>query len=127
MSYGSTIFTKTPHDAVKMLENEVKEDYQSKTDSDNYYRYDVTKTFNLNFTVQPKEEFKTENMPLAKASQYKYYFIEEDTTKLNYKGECVIDNMVGTYGPLIKNFEEKFHEYCDEIELNGKEKTSLQI
>ena len=35
--------------------------------------------------------------------------------------------MVGTYGPLINNFEKKFHEYCDEIELNGKEKTSLQI
>ena len=127
LAYGATMFTKTPHDAVKMLEDEVREEYQSKTDSDNYYRYDVTKTFNLNFTVQPKEEFKLETMPLSAVKPYKYYFIEEDTTKLNYKGECVLDNMIGTYSPLIKNFEEKFNKYCDEIEKNGKEKTSLQI
>ena len=126
-SSDKKVFTKNPYDAVKMLEDEEYENHREKSGYDVYYRYDVVKTWNLTYNAETGNEFKTENMPMSASKPYEYYFIEEDTSKLKYKGECVIDNMIGIYAPLIKNFEEKFNKYCDEVEKNDSAKTSLQI
>ena len=127
MEAGDIFMTRYPFDAIRELKDKTVHSYESQNENNPYYRYDILRIWNESYTIDTGRRTKIESMPLGAAKPYAYYFIEEDVSKLKYTGQCVRDNMIGTYGSLIKHFEDKFDKYCNEIEENGDEKTSLQI
>ena len=85
-----------------MATRKIIEDYELETE---YYIYNIIKFFDIKYSIQEKgNQAKVEWMKLYKAKPIDYNFINEDIKHLKQKGECVKDNMIGTYSTLIKNF-----------------------
>ena len=104
----------TPYEALTILKDKIIEDYEL---SNEYYIYKIIKFFDIKYSIQNKElNTKVEWMKLYKAKPLDYNFINEDIKHLKQKGECLKDNMIGTYSSLINNFETKFNEYALEID-----------
>ena len=110
----------TPYEALTIEEYDIDNEY---------YIYKILKFFDIKYSIQEKgNQAKVEWMKLYRSKPIDYNFINEDIKHLKQQGECVKDNMIGTYSTLIKNFETKFNKYALEIdESNDGGYTSLQV
>ena len=126
LSFGQIVAAQSAHEALKIIKDIVYEQWNFSTQ---YYLYEVIKIYNIKYSVQEKgQNTKVQWMTLHLAKPIKYNFIDENITHLKHKGECVKDNMLGTYTPLIKDFEIKFDKYATEIaEVVDGGYNSLQI
>jgi hypothetical protein len=87
-------------EARRIFEQEARDDY-----SNDYYSHvsfidEITFTNDLN--VSSLGHTETHDMFLMAASPTQYDFLQEEVQFLQDKNECVIDNFLGVYGPLIK-------------------------
>ena len=124
-------------EARRIFEQEARDDY-----SNDYYSHvsfidEITFTNDLN--VSSLGHTETHDMFLMAASPTQYDFLQEEVQFLQDKNECVIDNFLGVYGPLIKklnretllrditNFYNGSSSALDEgVEVNNKYSWSIE-
>ena len=124
-------------EARRIFEQEARDDY-----SNDYYSHvsfidEITFTNDLN--VSSLGHTETHDMFLMAASPTQYDFLQEEVKFLQDKNECVIDNFLGVYGPLIKklnretllrditNFYNGSSSALDEgVEVNNKYTWSIE-
>ena len=75
----------------------------------------IARNVKINSVMERKETSPepTIRMKMRKAEHVNYDFIVEDKKNLSDNNRCTIDNIVGTYGPLIKGLTvSRFIELC---------------
>jgi hypothetical protein len=98
--FSLPIKAKNLDEARRIFDREARQDYA--TDYYSHVSFIDSITYTNETNISGLGHTQTHDMFLMAASPTQYDFLQEEVKFLQDKNECVIDNFLGVYGPLIK-------------------------
>ena len=98
--FSLPVKAKNLDEARRIFDREARQDYA--TDYYSHVSFIDSITYTNETNISGLGHTQTHDMFLMAASPTQYDFLQEEVKFLQDKNECVIDNFLGVYGPLIK-------------------------